>query len=123
MGESIANYAKQLLFNMNNSLFPEDEDALSLKTILKVGAKGRFATHPHTLKHIDPKKGLYWYSKDWIHEHADQWLEKGAKRWAYDTCRERLKELSKHEPEPLEKDVEERLQSILKEADEELALF
>lgn len=123
MGESIVNYVKQFLFNMNNSLFPENEDDFSLKTILEVGPKGRFATHPHTLKHIDPKEGLYWYSKDWIHEHSDQWLAKGGKRWAYDTCRERLKELAKHEPEPLGKDVEERLESILKEADEKLSLF
>ena len=65
---------------------------------------------------------MFWHAQDWIHEHSDQWLAKGAKTWTQ-LCRERLKELDKHEPEPLAKDVDERMQKLLVEADEELALF
>ncbi|NVM18618.1 MAG: trimethylamine methyltransferase family protein [Candidatus Lokiarchaeota archaeon] len=123
LGETLINWTKQALFILQNGVLPNNEEYLALDTILEVGPKGRFATNPHTLNWIDPKKGIFWYSKDWIHEHSDQWLAKGAKRWAYDLCRERLKELAKHEPEPLAKDVEERIEVLLKEADEELALF
>jgi len=123
MGEAIINWTKQMLFMIDNYLFPDDDEQLALDVIKEVGPSGKFSTHPHTLKWIDPEKGLFWHAKDWIHEHSDQWLAKGAKRWAYDTARERLKELEKHEPEPLPKDVDERCNAILKEADEELALF
>ena len=82
-----------------------------------------FTTKPHTLKWIDPAKGLFWRSNDWIYEHSDQWLAKGAKTWT-EVCRDRLKELDKHEvTPPIDKDVDERCNAILKEADEELALF
>lgn len=122
MGETIVNMLKQLLFEMSDDLLNFDDEHLALDVIKKVGPKGMFTTTPHTLKWIDPKKGLFWHPNDWIHEHADQWLAKGAKTWTT-LCRERLKELEKHEPEPLPKDVDERMQAILKEADEELALF
>jgi hypothetical protein len=82
-----------------------------------------FTTDPHTLKWIDPKLGLFWHANDWIHEHADQWLAKGAKTWV-DICRERLPVLEKTMPDPeLPKDVDERMQTILKEADKALAIF
>lgn len=123
LGETLINWTKQALFILQNGMFPTNEEYLALDAILEVGPKGRFATHPHTLNLIDQKKGLFWYSKDWIHEHSDQWLAKGAKRWAYDSCRERLKDLAKSEPKPLPKDVDERIQALLKDADEELALF
>ncbi|MEX2751751.1 MAG: hypothetical protein Q6366_007665, partial [Candidatus Freyarchaeota archaeon] len=50
----------------------------------------------------------------------DAWLQAGAPSWAYDICREKLKELEKHEPEPLPKDVVERMNAIVKEGNEKL---
>jgi trimethylamine--corrinoid protein Co-methyltransferase len=122
MGESIVNLCKQMLFEMTEDLLNFDDAHLALDVIKRVGPKGMFTTDEHTLKWIDPKMGLFWHSNDWIHEHADQWLNKGAKTWT-DVCRDRLKELDKHEAEPLAKDVDERLQNLLKEADKELSLF
>ncbi|TFG20339.1 MAG: hypothetical protein EU530_03510 [Promethearchaeota archaeon] len=122
MGETLINYVKQMFFEMNEDLLNFDEEHLALDVIKRVGPKGMFTTDPHTLKWIDKKFGLFWHANDWIHEHSDQWLAKGGKTWT-EICRERLKELDKHEPEPLAKDVDERMQKLLVEADEELALF
>lgn len=122
MGETILNLIKQTLFEMSEDLLNFDREHLGLDVIKRVGPKGMFTTDEHTLKWIDPKLGLFWHANDWIHEHADQWLAKGAKTWT-EVCRERLDELEKYEPEPLQKDVDERMNNILNEADKELALF
>jgi trimethylamine--corrinoid protein Co-methyltransferase len=122
MGESLVNYTKQFIFELTENLHNFDDEHLALDVIREVGPKGKFTTHPHTLKWIDPKLGLFWHSDDWIHEHSDEWLKKGAKTWV-EIARERLKELEKHEPKPIPKDVDDRCKEILKEADEELALF
>lgn len=122
MGESILNLIKQTFFEMTENVLNFDTEHLGLEAIKRVGPKGMFTTDEHTLKWIDEKMGLFWHSKDWIHEHADQWLAKGAKTWT-EVCRDRLKELEKHEPEPLDKDVDERMCKVLKEADKELSLF
>lgn len=112
---------KQLLFQFND-MFPTEEN-LALDVIKQVGPKRHFSTHPHTLKHIDPKLGIFFRAETWIQEHADKWRDEGAKRWLYDTAREKIKELDKYEPEPLPKDVVERMDEILKEADEKLSIF
>ena len=123
IGATLLDLVRGSLFAQNEFISRFDDEHLALDVIKEVGPKGKFTTHPHTLKWIDPAKGLYWRAKDWIHEHSDQWLAKGAKSWVYDTCRQRLKELEKHEPEPIAKDVDERCTALLKQADEELALF
>ncbi|GAH33288.1 unnamed protein product, partial [marine sediment metagenome] len=116
-------FTKQMLFELTEDLLNIDDEHLALDVIKEVGPKKMFTTHPHTLKWIDPKMGLFWHPNDWIHEHSDQWLAKGAKTWV-EICRERLKELDKHQPDPpIAKDVDERCNAILKEADVELALF
>ena len=122
MCEEIINYCKQMIFQMSNDMLPTEEN-LALDIIMDVGPKKHFTTHKHTLDHIDPKKGLFWCGETWIKDHADKWREDGAERWLYDTARKRLKELDSYEPEPLPKDVVERMDNILKEADEELSLF
>lgn len=123
MGETIVELMKSTLFELKENLLVFDEEHLALDMIKEVGPKGMFTTNKHTLKWIDPKKGLFWHSNDWIHTHPDQWLAKGAKTWTQ-LSRERLKELEKHEIDPpIPKDVDERCNAILKLADEELALF
>jgi trimethylamine--corrinoid protein Co-methyltransferase len=121
MCEEIINFCKQLLFQFGD-MNPTDEN-LALDVMKEVGPKKQFTTHKHTLKHISPKKGLFWEGKTWIKSHADKWRDEGAERWLYDAARARLKELEKHEPEPLPKDVVERMDAILKEADDKLSLF
>jgi len=122
MGESIINLVRSTLFDLTENLLKFDDEHLALNMIKETGPEKLFTTNPHTLKWIDPKEGLFWHSPDWIHIHADQWLAKGAKMW-HEVCRERMKELEKHEPTPIAKDVDERCQALLKQADEELALF
>jgi trimethylamine--corrinoid protein Co-methyltransferase len=122
MGETLVNFLKQMLFEMTDDLLAFDEEHFALDMIKQVGPKGMFTTQDHTLKWIAPEKGLFWHSNDWIHEHSDQWLAKGAKTWA-EVCRDRLKELDQHDAEPLPDDVDERMQALLKEADDKLSLF
>lgn len=121
MVEEIINFSKQMIFQFNDYL-PTEEN-LAMDVIKEVGAKKHFTTHKHTLEHIDPKLGIYWQGKTWEKRHADKWRNDGAKRWLYDTARERIKELEKHEPEPLPEDMVEKMDKILAEADEKLALF
>ncbi len=123
MGETIINLIKQMFFELTENLLRFDDEHMGMEMIKRVGPKGMFTTDPHTLKWIDPKLGLFWHANDFIHEHADQWLAKGAKTWV-DICRERLPVLEKTVPDPvLPKDVDERMQAILKEADKALAIF
>ncbi len=121
MCRDIIRFSKQLIYQYRD-MHPTDE-FLALDVMKEIGPKKHFTTHKHTLKWIDPKEGLYFKNDDWIQEHADKWRTDGAKRWLYDSAREQLKELDKYEPEPLPKDVLERMDNILAEADKELALF
>jgi trimethylamine:corrinoid methyltransferase-like protein len=121
MCEEIINFCKQLLFQFND-MYPTDEN-LAIDVLKAIGPKKQFTTNRHTLKHIDPKLGIFWEGKTWIKTHADKWRDEGAERWLYDSARKRLKDLEKHEPEPLPKDVVERMDNILKEADDKLSLF
>ncbi|MHA1694058.1 MAG: trimethylamine methyltransferase family protein [Candidatus Helarchaeota archaeon] len=121
IAEEIIGFCNQFMHQFND-MYPTAEN-LALEVIKEVGPTGKYATHPHTLKHIDSKEGRFWHGKTWLMDHSDKWLADGAKRWISDIGRERIEKLKEHKPEPLPDDVIEKLKEILKEADEELAIF
>ncbi|MFB0563631.1 MAG: trimethylamine methyltransferase family protein [Candidatus Lokiarchaeia archaeon] len=99
-----------------DQIIPTSEN-LALDVIKEVGVKGEgWMTHKYNIDRINrfPKAFC-------LDDRAfDTWLQAGAPSWAYDLCREKLKELEKHEPEPLPKDVVERMNTIVKEGNEKL---
>ncbi|MEM3564169.1 MAG: trimethylamine methyltransferase family protein [Candidatus Jordarchaeaceae archaeon] len=99
-----------------DQIMPTPEN-LALDVIKEVGVKGeKWMTHKYNLDRMKrfPKAFC-------LDDRAfDAWLQAGAPSWAYDICREKLKELEKHEPEPLPKDVVERMNAIVKEGNEKL---
>ncbi|MFB0561007.1 MAG: trimethylamine methyltransferase family protein [Candidatus Lokiarchaeia archaeon] len=91
---------------------------LALDVIKEVGAKGeKWMTHKYNLSHLN---NIYRESFCLESNAFDDWLKDGAPSWVYVRCREKLKELEKHEPEPLPKDVVERMNAIVKEGNEKL---
>ena len=95
-------------------------ETLALDVIRKVGPVGNFLCEKHSLRHL--RKELY------IPELADRkTLEEWRKSGAKDIIR-RAKEkvqriLEAHKPEPLEKEAQEELRKIVRDAEKEAALL
>ncbi|MEM1718141.1 MAG: trimethylamine methyltransferase family protein [Candidatus Jordarchaeales archaeon] len=104
------------LMSTFHQIYPTPEN-LALDVIKEVGAKGeRWMTHKYNLDRLNMFPRGFCLDTDAF----DTWLNKGARSWVYDLCREKLKELEKHEPKPLPKDVVERMNAIVKEGNEKL---
>lgn len=95
-----------------------DDAALALDLIHKVGPGGNYLAERHTLEHLREEQ--------FIPELTDRrsyeaWLRNGAKD-IVKRAREKVKAiLGEHKPEPLEKDVQREIQSIMKRASKDLA--
>jgi len=99
-----------------HQIYPTPEN-LALDIIKEVGAKGeKWMTHKYNLDRLHMFVPPFCLDMDAF----DTWLGKGAPSWVYDLCRRKLKELEKHEPKPLPKDVVERMNAIVKEGNEKL---
>ncbi len=91
-----------------------NEETLAFDVIAKVGHKGNFLSQRHTLSYL--KK------EHFIPELTDRyrteiWRSKGSKS-IVERAREKAMEILKsHYPEPLEKDVQQKLREIVKEAE------
>ncbi|MGQ9721970.1 MAG: trimethylamine methyltransferase family protein [Candidatus Jordarchaeum sp.] len=111
----IARGGKHLMSTFHQ-ISPTPEN-LALDVIKEVGAKGeKWMTHKYNLSRLNMFAPPFC-----LDTHAfDDWLKGGAPSWVYVRCREKLKELEKHEPEPLPKDVVERMNVIVKEGNEKL---
>ena len=93
-----------------------DEETLAVDVIKNVGPGGHFMSQKHTLDHL---KELYLPS---IFDKTSEetWI-KGGKKDIREVARVKCKEtLREHHPEPLPKDVQEKLKQIVKEAEKEL---
>lgn len=107
---------------LRTPIFPIDDDSLALDVIEHVTnlEGGTFLAQPHTRDYF--RKGEHWMPNYRISERnsADEWLKLGEKDIA-DRAREVTKEILKeHHPEPLDKDVREELDNLVKQAYDEL---
>ena len=111
----IAHYGKHLASNFDQIL-PTAEN-LALDVIKEVGVMGEgWITHKYNIDRLDR-----FYKSFCLDTSAfDTWLAEGAPSWVYVRCREKLKELEKHEPKPLPKDTVARMNAIVKEGNEKL---
>ena len=103
-------------------IFTIDDDTLALDVIEDVAGRkgGTFLAQSHTREFF--RKGEHWMPNYRVSERnsAEEWTKLG-KRDIADRAREVAKEiLSDHHPEPLDKDVREGLDNLVKQAYEEL---
>jgi trimethylamine--corrinoid protein Co-methyltransferase len=95
---------------------PVTDATLDLDTILKVGVAGNYLSEPTTLQNLN----AFWLpdllDRDWRKE----WETKGWKN-LFNICCERVdKILATHEPQPLDNDINQELNAILRKTDKEL---
>jgi trimethylamine--corrinoid protein Co-methyltransferase len=111
----IAKEGKNLMTTFDQ-IIPTSEN-LALDVIKEIGPKGdKWMTHKYNLKRLNMFPQGYCLENNAF----DDWLKAGAPSWVYVRCREKLKELEKHEPKPLPNDVVKRMNDIVKEGNDEL---
>jgi len=98
--------------------FQVNEETLAVDLIKRVGVGKHFIGERHTLKHVTEEQ---WYPRLYsrFKGSEDVWNEEmlGKKDLAV-TARQKTKEiLASHEPEPLEKDVQQKIRTLVREAE------
>jgi len=96
--------------------FEVDEESLAVDLIKKVGVGKHFVGERHTLKHVKQ----HWYPRLYsrVKKTEDAWSEEtlGKKDLAI-VARHRAKEiLATHEPQPLERGIQEKIRTLVHEA-------
>jgi len=95
-----------------------NDETLAFDIIREVGPCGHFLSHKHTLKFLE--KGEIYIPKLFKRLSKDEWIKTGKKK-IHEVARETAKKILKeHFPEPLPKDVQQKLTSVLKQAEEKL---
>jgi trimethylamine--corrinoid protein Co-methyltransferase len=92
------------------------DETLAVDVIEEVGAEGSFLGHKHTLKHIRNELHM---PRLFDRRPEAEWVKSGRKA-THEVARERAKQiLNDHFPEPLPKDVQDKLSEIVKQAERE----
>jgi trimethylamine--corrinoid protein Co-methyltransferase len=92
-----------------------NEATLATKIIDSVGPGGQFLGQKHTIEHL---KSEQYFPKLSDRRSRDEWKKAGAKELR-DVAREEVRRiLREYQPTPLEKDVEAKLERIVKEIEE-----
>lgn len=95
-----------------------NDGTLALDVIKKVGPGGNFLAERHTLDYFKKEHFLPDLTDRRSYE---AWLKDGAKS-VVDRAKEKVKTiLEKHQPEPLEKDIQREIERIIQRADKDLA--
>jgi len=96
---------------------PVNKETLDLDTILKVGVAGNYLSEPSTLRNLN----VFWLPELLDRDWRKEWEAKGWKN-VFKVCCERVDDiLASHEPQPLDRDINQELNTILQKADKELA--
>ncbi|MDH5437814.1 MAG: trimethylamine methyltransferase family protein, partial [Candidatus Bathyarchaeota archaeon] len=97
--------------------FEVNEETLAVSSIKKVGVGEHFLGERHTLKHVRE----YWYPRLYsrVKKSEDLWnLEMLGRKDLAGAARKKAKEILRtHQPEPLEKDIQQRIQMIVANAE------
>ena len=104
MCDEIINYIKRFMQGLEVS-----DETLALDLIHEVGHVGDFMSTEHTLRHFRDD----WYPRLFDRRHFEAWAASGAKTLRQKS-QERIEEiLSEHRPEPLQPDIQRRIDEIL----------
>jgi trimethylamine--corrinoid protein Co-methyltransferase len=94
-----------------------DEDSLAIDVIENVGPSGHFLSQKHTLNHLS--REIY-IPKLFDRKPESIWQREGSKDIGQVAHEKAKRILSEHKPEPLPKNVEQKLKELLKEAEKDL---
>lgn len=93
-----------------------NDETLAVDVIAEVGSEGSFLGHKHTLKHIRNEIHI---PRLFDRRPETEWTKSGRKA-VHEVAREKAKQILKeHFPEPLPKDVQNKLSEIVKQAEKE----
>ena len=107
----------RMLFRLAQGIEVNDE-TLALDLIHKIGPGGNYLAEKHTLEHL---KKEHFLPEITDRRSYEAW-KKADSKTVVDVAREKAKEiLEKHQPTPLEKDVQKEVKDVIKRAQRELA--
>ncbi len=110
--DEIIKYAKRLLQGFNVSA-----ETLAIDVIKDVGIGGNFLEHKHTFRNF---KKEHWIPELSFRE-SWQTLEKSDRKTIVENAKRKVAEILRdHRPEPLEKDIQRSIKTIVREAEKEL---
>ena len=96
-----------------------NEETLALDVIDKVGPGGNFLGESHTMKHFRKET---WYPRLFTRKIYENWVGGGSKT-LFERSNERVIDiLENYEPEPLPKDVQQKMREIIQRAEAKLDL-
>ncbi len=112
MANDLIGYAKRFVNGIE-----VNEETLALDVIDKVGPGGNFLTEKHTLKHF---KTETWYPPLFTRTIYENWVSDGKKTLTQRSHDKLLDILEHYEPDPLSKDVQQKLRGIVERAEEKI---
>jgi trimethylamine--corrinoid protein Co-methyltransferase len=101
--DELINYTKHFMRPLEIN-----EDTLAHDLIDKIGPDGDYLSSDHTLKHYRED----WYPKLFDRRNFEEWQRGGSKSMRQRAREKALKILETHKPEPLPKDVQEKIDAI-----------
>ena len=91
-----------------------NDETLALDLIDEVGPDGSFLDSDHTMNHFRER----WYPQVIERGNYDQWMEAGGLSLGERAAQQVDKILKEHQPEPLPKDIHQRVRAIVQRAEE-----
>ena len=97
---------------------PVNDDTLAIDPIKEIGSGGDFLMHPHTFKYMRQQS-----TPELIDRRVRGTWEKAGATTAYERALKKVRYiLENHEPEPLPKEVLEKIRSIVTETEKQMGI-
>jgi trimethylamine---corrinoid protein Co-methyltransferase len=97
---------------------PVNDDTLAIDPIKEIGSGGDFLMHPHTFKYMRQQS-----KPELIDRRVRGTWEKAGATTAYERALKKVRYiLENHEPEPLPKEVLEKIRSIVTETEKQMGI-
>jgi trimethylamine--corrinoid protein Co-methyltransferase len=93
------------------------DETLALELIDEVGPDGQFLDSDHTLRHFRER----WYPRLLERDNYDRWQAKGGRTLAERAAEQVTKILAEHKPDPLPRDVAQKIRGIVQQAEASLS--
>ncbi len=98
---------------------PVNDDTLAIDPIKEIGSGGDFLMHPHTFKYMRQQS-----KAELIDRRVRGTWEKAGATTAYERALKKVRYiLENHEPEPLPREVLEKIRSIVTETEKQMGIF
>jgi len=97
---------------------PVDDETLAVDVIREVGASGNFLVQKHTMKHMRSQSQPEFIDRSM----REAWERKGSLQ-AHEKAMQKVKHiLETHKPEPLPRDVPDKIRAIVVETEKEMGI-